>query len=113
MENTFEGWKHFGLEYHFESDVFFLVKCVAQGILLGYRTGYVLVAFSPGSNPHDVMKLLQEMKGLQCTLDETVYYGFQQYIRSADSQLFGQPTLPSMFQRQTGGAAPGGAHGPV
>lgn len=89
-------------------------------LCLWFEASYLVASLSgdffpfwPGSNPNDVMNLLQEMKGLQCTLDETVYYGFQQYIRSADSQLFGQPTLPSMFQREAGGAAPGGAHGPV
>lgn len=62
------------------------------------------------------MKLLQEMKGVQYTLNQTVYYGYQQYIRSEASPLYGQPTVLSMFARQKRGAAMGGgggAHGPV
>lgn len=60
------------------------------------------------------MKLLKEMKGVQFTLDLLVYYGFQQYIRSTDSPLFEQPTLPDLMQRRAlGAAATGGAHGPV
>lgn len=58
-----------------------------------------------------MMKLLQEMKGIRHTLDEIVYYGFQQFIRSADSALHQQPTIQEMFRRQQSGASNGGAGG--
>ncbi|CAM9585769.1 unnamed protein product, partial [Ectocarpus fasciculatus] len=72
-----------------------------------------------GSSPHDMMRLLQEMKGVQYTLDQTVYYGYQQYIRSSLSPLHGQPKMTEMFERQkrkesgAAGGGVGGAHGPV
>lgn len=62
------------------------------------------------------MRLLQELKGVRYTLDQTVYYGYQQYIRTPGSPLFGQPTMVSMPQHQQRGApvqGAGGAHGSI
>lgn len=62
------------------------------------------------------MKLLQEMKGVRYTLDQVLYYSYQQYIRSEGSPLCGQPTVLSMFRAQKRGApvqSSGQAHGPV
>lgn len=60
-----------------------------------------------------MMNLLQELKGVRHTLDQIVYYGFQQYIRSAESVLHGQPTIAETLRRAAGGAGAGGAHGQV
>lgn len=66
-----------------------------------------------------MMRLLQEMKGIQFTLDQTLYYGFQLYIRSSagsPSSGSGQPTLHELFQaNQRSGAASGPRqlHAPV
>lgn len=67
------------------------------------------------------MRLLQEMKGIRFTLDQTLYYGFQQYIRSAESpssgsSSSGQPTLHEVFQanqRSHAANTPRQAHAPV
>lgn len=59
-----------------------------------------------------MMKLLQELKGVRHTLDQIVYYGFQQYIRSAESVLHGQPTIAEThFAGLQGGRALGARTG--
>lgn len=58
-----------------------------------------------------MMNLLKEMKGVQHTLAQTVYYGFQAFLKSEDSPTHLQPTLPSMFQRQARSEATRGGGG--
>jgi len=67
------------------------------------------------------MRLLQEMKGIRFTLDQTLYYGFQQHVRCAESSSSGssssgQPTLHELFQanqRRDATSSPRQTHVPV
>lgn len=67
-----------------------------------------------GSSPHACGVLLKEMKGVQYTLKEIEYYGYQVYVRTKKSSGEQQTIPEMMLQRQRADAeASGGAGGAV